>query len=477
MKINKIIVIGTVIAIGTIIAIRFGAKSMMNGVDKNAPEIIKEGKKLAKAKDINTFVDNAFTMYKKHSPISNDVWEGYDLKEKVFVVGEIDSKTGKAIKAWKFNQTDKRELTEEEIKEITFPSVGGYNKIKFEEKEGIVMSINKSLIPMLSFMDFNYIYEIGVHEMYHFYGDDMTKYEQQTEDGEDGNGRYTTFPQEVMPRVYRKMIYDNLVLAYKNTEDEKIYLGKAKYWNEKWKTEYPEEYNRILSTDILEGKARYVEYLMCIDYKGISEKEKIDAIKSLFNQNTEVFDGIDSESYELGFVSGVLLDRNNPGWKTEINKNPQRPVEMILKDVKPEKDDSDNFDKVLESGKSQINKANKNIQKKIKNIEEAENNNIPLLKLNADSMVGSFSISESIEYKGKGVYLDLSATFKSDNGSASVDGLSLYLSSEGNYCILPITMKYKVENNRLIIDEKNVSVDLKVQETKDSDGRTVYTME
>ncbi|MEG1584375.1 MAG: glycosyltransferase, partial [Anaerovorax sp.] len=124
---------------------------------------------------------------------------------------------------------------------------------KFENKEGIVMSINKGLIPMLSFMNFNYIYDVAVHEMYHFYGDNMEKYDEVVKDGANNNERYTAFPKEVMPRVYRKMIYDNLVLAYENPTDEKIYLGKAKYWNEKWGKEYLDEYNAdvVICTHVL----------------------------------------------------------------------------------------------------------------------------------------------------------------------------------------------------------------------------------
>ncbi|MEG0857164.1 MAG: hypothetical protein RSG52_11880 [Terrisporobacter sp.] len=475
---KKKIIIATIV-VGAVLAIGIGMIFMGNGVDKNSPQVIQEGKKLAKAKDVETYVDNAFKMYKKHGPMSNDVWKGYDLKEKNIIVGERDNKTDKVVKAWLLTQTDKKELTKDEMKGINFPSAGGYSPIKFENKEGIVMSINKGLIPMLSFMNFNYIYDVAVHEMYHFYGDNMEKYDEVVKDGANNNERYTAFPKEVMPRVYRKMIYDNLVLAYENPTDEKIYLGKAKYWNEKWGKEYLDEYKQANITDIAEGKARYIEYLMCIDYKGISDKEKIESIKYLFNKETEVFEGSDDESYELGFVSGVLLDKSNPNWKKEIDENPQRPVEMILKDVKAVKDDSDHYDKVLKKANSQINKSNKKIENKIKNIKDAENDkNIPLLQLNNKLMNGSYTTSDFIEYEGKVVIVDFGATFKNDNGSAKIDGVSSYVlkEQEGIYN-LPLTMKYKFENNRLIIDQKGVKVDAKVKETKNSDGRTVYIME
>lgn len=477
MKNKKIII--AMIAVGSILLLGVGLVLKANKVDKNTHKIIQEGKELTKAKTVEEYVDNAFKMLIKHGPMSNEIWDGYDVNNKNILVAERDNDTDKVLRAWKLTTTDKRDLTKSEINEIQFPTVGGYNKVNFENKQGITLSISQKMLSIFSFMDFNYLYEVAVHEMYHFYGDDMKKYDELSLDSQDNLDRYTKFPKESSPRVYRKMVYDNLVLAYENPSEQKLYLGKAKYWNEKWKKGYPEEYRQSSVTDIGEGKARYIEYLMCIDYKGISKEERINSIKSIFNKDIEVLDGVDSESYELGFVSGVLLDNIKPDWKKEIDNQPQRPVEMLLKDIEVVKDDSDHFDKVSKKANSQMEKSNKEIEEKITNIENAESDkNIPLLQLKGSSMDGSFSTTDFIEYKGKIIVVDFGATFKVTDGIAKINEVSSYLSNEeDNVYNLPLTMKYKIENNRLIINEKGVSVDAKVKEVKNKDGRKLYIME
>lgn len=475
---NKKIIIATT-AVGAILLLGGGLLFKGNSVDKNIPKIIQEGKELAKSKTAEEHVDNAFKMFKKHGSMSNEIWNGYDVNDKNILVAERDNDTDEVIRAWKLTTTYKRELTKSEMNEIQFPSVGGYNKVNFENKQGISLSISEKMVSIFSFMDFNYVYELAVHEMYHFYGDDMKKYDELSKNSQDSLDRYTKFPKESMPRVYRKMIYDNLVLAYENPSEQNLYLGKSKYWNEKWKKDYSEEYSQSMIVDIAEGKARYIEYLMCIDYKGISEEEKINAIKSIFNKDINVLDDISSESYELGFVSGVLLDNVNPNWKKEIDKHPQRPVEMLLKDIVVIEDDSNHFDKVSKKANSQIKKANKKIKNKIENIEKAESDkNIPFLQLNDSYMDGSFSTTDFIEYRGNVIVIDFSATFKGNDGIAKINEVSSYSSNEdGGIYNLPLTMNYKVENNRLIINEKGVSVDAKVKEVKNSDGRILYIME
>lgn len=477
MKRKKVII--ATVSIGAALLLGLGLIFRGDRMDKNSPQIIQEGKKLAKGKSVEEHVDNTFEMFKKHGSISSEIWQGYDLEDKSIIVGDIDNKTNEVTRAWRLTTTDKSKLTKEEIDKIKFPSVGGYSKVSFENKEGIALSLSKDILPIFSLMNFNYIYEVAVHELYHFYFDDMTKYEEINKESEEDTERYTKFPKEVIPRVYRKMIYDNLVLAYENSAEQDLYLGRAKYWNEKWKSEYQEEYNQSKVVDIVEGKARYIEYLMCIDYKGILEGEKVEAIKSIFDKGLEVADGIDSESYELGFVSGVLLDNINHQWKKEISENPQRPVDMILKNVKVVKDDSNKFDKILKKANGQIKKSNKKTQKKIKNIEETESDkNIPLLRLSGDFMKGSFTTTDFIEYKGNVVVVDLGAMFKNNNGSVKIENVSSYLSNEEDRDYdLPLTMQYKFKNSRLIVDEKGVSADIKVKEIKNNEGRTVYIME
>lgn len=417
-------------------------------------------------------IDKVYVLLKEHA--QSKVFLDYELTKHNIVIVEIDDATGEKINAWSLNTNEKTNLTKDEIDNIEAPAIGGYNSLFFRGKDSIVLSTSKSTLPLLnSVLPVNYLYEIATHEMYHFYYDPIERYEKL---GKAAQDRYTIFPKQVLPRVYRKMVYINLVGAYNHPQDETSYLGQAKYWYEMWVREFPNEHESSYVTDIAEGKARYVENMLALS---VDDEEKAQSqIKKMIFINDKLFDDISSESYELGFISGLLLDTQSPSWKEKINKTNERPVEMLLADVQPIQGDQKEFDKILKKAGKKIEKDNEKIQVKLENIDLAENDtNIAFLSIDNKFSSGSFSVSDFISYMGNVICLDFSADFTSGMDKIKLKSISVYQSQESDAYILPLTMDYKLENGYIILDDSKAQGKIKVKETKNNDGRLVYIME
>lgn len=420
-------------------------------------------------------VDAIYSLLKQHASTSEEVWQGYDLTKHNIIVFELDDTSGETLNAWSISNEKKTTLEEEQIKNLNAPSIGGFAPLSFDGIESIALSFSKATLPYLNtVMNNNYIYEVATHELYHLYHDPIENY--QLLEGEEVE-RYTVFPKDALPRVYRKMIYDNLVLAYENPTEESLYLGKAKYWNEIWKVEYSSEYNQSKVIDIAEGKARYIQNMLCVDLE--NDPDISSTIKSMMIKDHNPFDSIDSESYELGYLSGVILDRINPNWKSEISENPERPLELLLENIESIKDEDKVFTSILKKAEKETAKENKIIKSKLSDIDLAQQSiDVPFLRISGDFMNGSFKTSDFIGYDDSVISLNFSAGFQSGKEKIELKDVSVYImESEDNTYILPLTMKYTIDNGYILFNDTKVSGNVKVQESRDTEGRLVYDME
>lgn len=460
--------IGTIVIVLGLIAIFLLKTQVGQGVLLNV-----SGNKAPTSAQMEEEIDKVYALLKEHA--QSKVFLDYDLTKHNIVICEIDDATGEKINAWSLGTNEKSKLTKDEIDSIAAPDIGGYNSLYFRGKDSIVLSTSKSTLPLLnSLLPVNYLYQIATHEMYHFYYDPVERYETL---GKVSQERYTIFPKEVTPRVYRKMVYAYLVDAYNYPKDELLYLGQAKYWYEMWASEFPNEYESSHIIDIAEGKARYVENMLALS---VNDKEKAQSqIGKMIFKDDKLFDDISSESYELGFISGLLLDKKNPDWKAKINKTNARPVEMLLADVVPIKGDEKDFDKIMKKSVNKIEKDNDKIKIKLKDIDLAQQDtNIAFLSMENKFLSGSFSVSDFISYRDNVVCLDFSAEFINGMDKIKLKSVSLYTDEgESNSYILPLTMDYTMENDYIIFESEKVQGKIKVKQIKNNDGRLIYTME
>ena len=179
------------------------------------------------------------------------------------------------------------------------------------------------------------LFDLGSHEAFHMIGQRGWHYP--------SGRRGTKIPVRWEPRYYRYEMQKNLREAFLSPERAAELLGKARYWNERWKQEFPDEVAH--NTDGYEGTARYVEYLASgIARSGCQMPEaELRKFVSARLQKEELpdfyFSSSDSEGYFAGSVASYILrwDQRSPGWEKELVEG-TTPVDILLAKYEPMED-------------------------------------------------------------------------------------------------------------------------------------------
>lgn len=175
------------------------------------------------------------------------------------------------------------------------------------------------------------------HEEFHHYQDNwkVDKIDQEKVMELAGNEKAREVRLELLASL-RKAVID--------TSKEKEHLAAAKYWFDTYQKNHSEDYKIVRGIDVMEGTARYFD--MAVNVRSNigmnASKEKVykkykDLIEKDYTLDISRMDGLaDSESYDLGGVAGVLLEKNkkDKSWQ-KVAENGTPLVEILLKDVKP----------------------------------------------------------------------------------------------------------------------------------------------
>lgn len=439
--------------------------------DKSKEEkIVQEKKDSDTAKNENPKVEEyaqkVFEKVKNHWPHMNKIWPTYDYTKHNLILFHLDE-NGEPTNAWKINVKGINKVEASEYEKIEYPQPNGYASLEFEGKQSLSMSFDDENLKDLD-KNANSLYVTASHEIVHFY---------YQSDSEGGGTRTQPYPVDKTPRQYRFMIMKNLEDAYKNPANKEKALGQAKYWYEKWKTEFPNEYNDIKSTDIAEGTAKYTEYLSEIINDKISKEDIKKAVVKLIGIDKE-FLSADSESYEMGPISALLLDERKTDWKNNFYESKTTLEELLLKDVKPIEQKMD--PEVEKSVSEKIESFNAEAKKNFENITKAyEDKNIPYLKINKTESTTSFGSEGVFKYKNHEVASKYTATFGVKDKTIKINKLSSIedFDETSEYVIVPLTMEHSVENGVLTVKTNELEVNgIEVKTEKDSEGRTIYNI-
>lgn len=451
-----------------------GAVLLMAGNRRGTGEAVRFGQGDAQTiAKVEALVDDAFALLKENGGAAEAIWPGYTLEKNSVVVCLRDDETREVVRAWQLTTKEKRELTGEELAGVEIPAAGGYSAATVRGKKSIVISVSRDTMDTLAGVAIrNFIYEIGVHEMVHFYYESPFKLMRLANEQRQHGGRGTAFPKAAMPRAYRRMVYDNLVSAFDCPEDEALYLGRAKYWNERWKAEYPQEVFQAKITDYMEGRARYIQYMLCMP-QGLGDQAAWMAAR--LDRSGVPAVSIDKESYLFGFVAGALLDRRGGDWKAQLNKNPEAPVELLLRDVESVADEDAAFNGKLRAAEQAMAEVNETTYAKLAGVEAAERDaSVPFLQMKSKFLGGSFQTSDFVNFMDRHVNVDFGGTFESKRGTMQLSGVCVY--EEGGAYVLPLTMAHAYEGGVLTIGEGGAVGSVAVTKKTDKDGRIVYTM-
>ena len=187
------------------------------------------------------------------------------------------------------------------------------------------------LIPDGSYKSTDELLRLGMHEFFHNLIQKNWK---------KSGPRGTKYPQSGQPRLYRRMLFENLkAYLISNGKDPQV-LGKASFWYNKWKSEFPEE--ALNSADGYEGTAVYAEEVGAAIAKfGCGSEDRVllsDAMETFkktrgFSTTGNYFE-LSLEGYDIGTLSALALRffRNDQTWFHQVAMG-RTPVEILLTNV------------------------------------------------------------------------------------------------------------------------------------------------
>lgn len=261
----------------------------------------------------------------RHWPhLGAKVWPGLDYSSHSLVLFK-PAADGTVDEAWLATPSALRRLAPHEYRSLTVPERGSYVALTFEGRPSVAITHDPELVPDLG--DGSIVYRIATHELVHFYYQgDMTV----TDPGD---------PDRVEPpgskaRLYRAMLYRNLLRALDEPAAMDEALAHAAHWNTKWKAEFPHDSSLMADGDIAEGTARYLEMQGMFAGDGLSGEDRERAHLKEIPRDL-AFEAPMLEGYELGHAAGLLLDRLSPSWKDGFFVRGQTPVDELLAGVTP----------------------------------------------------------------------------------------------------------------------------------------------
>ncbi len=161
------------------------------------------------------------------------------------------------------------------------------------------------------------------HEAFHNFVQDLNLWEKS---GKIYN-RDQTYPIDYEPRICRKLAFLALVKAWNEPAEAAQQYVRAKYWAQKYRSQFPAEADGIWDVDIVEGTAEY--FGRSIIHAAFPDYEILYGI-----DDYELANSVDDESYQLS-VAVHLLRRDGRLEEAirAFNHAEATPVDFLLKDV------------------------------------------------------------------------------------------------------------------------------------------------
>lgn len=234
---------------------------------------------------------------------------------------------------------DTRSLTKNELIALC-PSRPKYNigfaPFRNDSIQGVYLALSEDALKnVLEYQQYQYLgtYDLLLtysHEMFHSYEQDKNWKTPQTIDNRSRNPGFDNPKARVERHLITKLLLNSAAAATQPERDSLILQSISNY--QKYKNDYPNDYNAARYFDRIEGTAHYYEIMSSL-YSAypqqVNSKEKlIEAMRVLASGNNPKpysEPGIITESYIIGAWTGFLLDEvqdNNNQWKTAIMEDP-----------------------------------------------------------------------------------------------------------------------------------------------------------
>ena len=359
----------------------------------------------------------------------------------------------------------------------------GYSKVEHSEKSILQVVITEEILNLyfpkaspekLEEIAINFIDTYIFHEAFHYFVQDPSTDWKKELDGE--SSRATVYPSNSTPRIYRNHIYELLIKAYMDAGNAEKYLAQAKYWYDKYQEEFASEAKAIAYTDRNEGTARYVEYMSDLLFThGLDlSKEEIQSKIREVKANYQVLSSPSTESYEIGFIAGVILDEIDTSWKERMHYEGGTPLSLLFEHIVAVREEPAmevDYIHTLDSIASQINAEMKPVMDKLQTVYKGENPGELLLI--PKKAKGSFQTSGIYRHAdidgGYEIINGYRKTLKNNEGEIQIKGIPAFQ--------MPLDHKCKYEGFAyILLDEdakENITINMKTRKTKNDKGQTI----
>ncbi|CRM24204.1 hypothetical protein [Pseudomonas sp. 24 E 1] len=293
------------------------------------------------------------------------------------------------------------------------------------EVEARNMLNNPSAVPAL--------FALATHEAFHFFGQAGWQLI--------SGSRAGRYPLQAQPRQYRQHLINAL---YASLQGDPQALGKARYWHDRWQTEFALEAQDIRYYDILEGTAEYIEGLARTFASVAADEPEAWAQGVMARFPSAAALSLDGESYALGALAIYILDRLDAnGWQSIIEG--QTPVQRLLANVRQSVDvpDAALNRRIAE----EISERNRHLARVIDPvITQLKHPDTVRLMVPMSAVAGSISMSGSyqVEEAPDEMLVDFSAQFSPSKGRVTFDRATVALAvseacgEKSGFVVVPI---------------------------------------
>jgi hypothetical protein len=275
--------------------------------------------------------------------------------------------------------------------------------------------------------------------------------------------RGTEYPLAVTPRLYRAMLFNDLLAAYRDTHHRKQAMSAAAYWYSRWQKEYPDEARRAVPTEAGEGAAGYFDAVAAAIAEG-ADRDDRDSIREhvSYEPIEQAPDpsrlSVDGEAGPLGAVAGLLLDEMKKPWQKQVAQGGQTPLALLLWGVAPVPEQP--LDTLRQSIQDTLAKQNSDLIPRLGPLVKAYHDTgdalllVPLDSATGDLETGGYYTTKDVPYA---MLARLSGTFRTRTGTLRATEASVLTGAVGGrqYVIVPIDPQHRgsrVADNRIRLD-------------------------
>jgi hypothetical protein len=415
------------------------------GHSEKAPVVSKQTALAPVATEVHGYVAKVW-------PDAGRIWPGVVLKDRRIILG--DGKTARLVTVEGIKNLGPADLAQ---RKITIPPSGslytawdGHPAIVINAADPSYAEEAKSEHASLS----EILFGAATDELFHSW---------QQRGRQPTQMRGTEYPLAVTPRLYRAMLYDDVVGAYHDPNQRRQRLGNAAYWYSKWQKEYPEEAKRAVTTDAAEGAAGYFDAVSAAMAQGADRKNRKDVREHVAYQPLDQgMDPrrltVDGEAAPLGALAGLILDEEKKPWQKQVADGAQTPIALLLQGVAPVAEQPS--DDLRQAIQDDLAKQNSDLIPRFNPLVRAFNNNgdalllVPLEAATGDLETGGYYTTKNVPYA---MLARLTGTFEFPSGRLRAKEASVLTGTiDGRqYVIVPLDTEHRktrLADNRLRLD-------------------------